>query len=96
MEEYQKYKTMKFMTEFVKKENISIYYSMHELDISQKYSDYTLLFHKHGSPLYGPTQEVLTRENLEKAYEIPMSFLRQKETIQRDILKRTSRGPNLK
>lgn len=95
MEEYQKYKTMKFMTEFVKKENIGMYYSMHELDISQKYSDYTLLFQKHGPPLYGSTREVLTRKNLEKAYEIPISFLRQKETIQRDILRRTSRGYTL-
>ena len=95
MEEYQKHKVMKFMTEFAKQENISMYYSMHELDISQKYSDYTLLFHKHGSPLYGPTREMLTRENLEKAYEIPLTFLKQKETLHRDTLKGTSKDPSL-
>lgn len=95
MEEYQKYKAMKCMTEFAKKEKISMYYSMHELDISQKYSDYTLLFHKHGPPVYGPTQDVLTRENLEKAYEIPLSFLKQKETLHRDTLKAASKDPTL-
>jgi len=95
MEEYQKYKAMKCITALAKKEDISIYYSMHELDISQKYSDYTLLFRKHGLPVYGPTQEILTREILEKAYEIPMSFLRQKETTHRDALKGASREHSL-
>ena len=95
MEDYQKHRAMKFLTEFAKQENISMYYSMHELDISQKYSDYTLLFHKHDPPVYGPTQDVLTRENLEKAYEIPMSFLRQKETLHRDTLKAASKDPTL-
>jgi ABC-type cobalamin/Fe3+-siderophores transport system ATPase subunit len=88
MEEHQKHRAMKFLTEFAKQENISMYYSMHELDISQKYSDYTLLFHEHAPPMYGPTREVLTRENLERAYEVPLTFLKQKENIYRDGLNR--------
>ena len=95
MEEYQKHKALEFITAFTKKEHISMYYAVHELDISQKYSDYTLLFQKHAPPVYGPTSEVLTRKNLEKAYEAPLIFLKQKETIYRDTLRGTSRKHNL-
>jgi ABC-type cobalamin/Fe3+-siderophores transport system ATPase subunit len=95
MEGYQKHKAMKFLTEFAKKERISIYYSVHELDISQEYSDYTLLFNKHAPPIYGPTREILTRKNLEEAYEIPIIFLKQKETLHRDALKATLREHDL-
>lgn len=87
MEEYQKYRAMQFITEFARKKNISLYYAMHELDISQKYSDYALLFNKNATPLYGLTAEVLTRENLEKAYEIPLIFLKKRETVYRSSLK---------
>jgi len=87
MEEYQKYKAMKFITEFARKEDISVCYSMHELDISQKYSDYALLFNKSTPPQYGSTQEMLTREYLEKAYEIPLTYLKKKETMYRTALK---------
>jgi ABC-type cobalamin/Fe3+-siderophores transport system ATPase subunit len=97
MEEYQKHRSMKFLTEFAKKENLSIYYSVHELDISRQYSDYTLLFQKHDPPLYGSTHHVLTREHLEKAYEVPMSFLRHRETTYREALKGSlsNHNPNL-
>lgn len=86
MEEYQKHRAMKFMTEFAKQHDISIYYSVHELDVSQKYSDYSLLFQIHASPVYGLTRRVLTREHLEKAYEVPLIFLKQKEMLYRRAL----------
>ena len=95
MEDSQKHSAMKFFTEFAKKENISICYAVHDLDISQKYSDHTLLFYKDAPPVYGPTQDILTRENLEKSYEIPLIFLRQKETVYREALKGKERKPKL-
>lgn len=86
MEEYQKQHAMKFLTNFARQQQISMYYSVHELDISQKYSDYTLLFHRHKPPIYGLTSRVLTREHLENAYEVPIIFLKQKETLYRNAL----------
>jgi ABC-type cobalamin/Fe3+-siderophores transport system ATPase subunit len=86
MEDYQKHRAMKFMTEFARERKLSMYFSVHELDISQKYSDYTLLFRKDASPIYGLTSKVLTREHLEKAYEVPLTFLKQKETLYRKAL----------
>jgi ABC-type cobalamin/Fe3+-siderophores transport system ATPase subunit len=87
LEDEQKYRAMHFLCEFARQEELSIYYSVHELDISQKFSDYALLFQNQISPVYGVTQNVLTRERLEKAFEVPMSFLKQKETLYRDALK---------
>ncbi len=87
MEEHQKYNAMTFLTEFARKKDISIYYSMHEIDISQKYSDYTLLFQKHALPVYGLSSKVLRREYLEKAYEVPLNFLKQKEIMYTSVLK---------
>ena len=86
MEEHQKHRALGFLQEFAALEGTSIYYSVHELELSQKYSDYALLLQKHDAPVYGKTAEVLTRENLEKAYEVPMSFLKQEERLRRDAL----------
>ena len=86
MEDHQKRRAMKFLTEYAAENQISLLYSVHELEISRHYSDYTLLFQKHASPLYGQTQDILTRENLETAYEIPYSFLKQRESLYRGAL----------
>ncbi len=86
MEASQKYRVMGFLREFAQHENLSIFYSVHELEMSKQYSDYTLLFQKHAPPLYGKTSDVLTDEHLEEAYEIPMTFLKQEEVLYRDAL----------
>jgi len=91
MEDYQKVRAMEFLSEFAKQERLSIYYTVHNLEISQKYSDYALLFSKQALPLYGPTAEILTRERLEQAYEAPLIFLKQQETLYREMLKTTTR-----
>ncbi len=87
LEEEQKQRAMQFMADFVRQEQISLYYSVHELELSQRYSDHTLLFRESGAPLYGPTAEVLTRERLEQAYDVPLAFLKQKQSLYRDALK---------
>ena len=86
MEEPQKPRAMEFITRFVTQENRSLYYTVHNLDISQTYSDYALLFDTHGSIHYGLTSHLLTREQLEAAYEIPLVFLKQKERLHRGAL----------
>ena len=86
MEEPQKQRAMEFITRFVTQENRSLYYTVHNLDISQTYSDYALLFDTHGSIHYGLTSHLLTREQLEAAYEIPLVFLKQKERLHRGAL----------
>jgi ABC-type cobalamin/Fe3+-siderophores transport system ATPase subunit len=89
MDEYQKHRAMQFMTEFAQQEQMSLYYSVHELELSQRYSDYALLFQEEGAPLYGPTSEILTRERLEQVYGVPLIFLKQKQLLYRDTLQHT-------
>ena len=86
LEDYQKERAMDFVTGYAKEENLSIYYSVHELELSRKYSDYILLFFKDSAPLLGPTREIFNRKTLEKAYEIPYVFLYKKEALYRKNL----------
>ncbi|MBN1696613.1 MAG: ABC transporter ATP-binding protein [Spirochaetales bacterium] len=86
MENYQKVRTMDFITSYAKKEGISVYYSVHELDITEKYSDYMLLFFKSGIMKFGPTKEVFSIKNLEEAYEAPYVMLKKKEAFFRSYL----------
>lgn len=95
MEDSQKHRAMRFLSAFTRKENLSLYYSVHELEISQRYSDYALLLQPDTPPTYGSTQRVLTRENLEQAYEVPFIFLKQKESLYREILKNPWRKHHL-
>ena len=86
LEDYQKERAMDFVTGYAKEENLSIYYSVHELELSRKYSDYILLFFKDSGPLLGPTREIFNRQTLEKAYEIPYAFLYKQEALYRENL----------
>ncbi|MDY0096557.1 MAG: ABC transporter ATP-binding protein [Candidatus Vecturithrix sp.] len=86
LEESQKQRVMDFITRFVKQEELSLYYAVHDLNISQTYSEYALLFNTHGSIHYGLSSNLLTREQLEAAYEIPLVFLKQKEFLHRGLL----------
>ena len=86
MEESQKHRAMDVITRFVKQENLSLYYTVHNLDISQTYSEYALLFNTRGSIQYDAASHLLTREQLEAAYEIPLIFLKHKERLHRGVL----------
>jgi len=87
LEQSQKDKVMKFICEYANKNKISIYYSAHELDISEKYSDYILLFRKNSVPELGTKEEMLTRDKIEEAYEVPYVMLKTREAFYRDSLK---------
>jgi len=87
MEDYQKHRIMKYLAEYASSRDLSLYYSVHELDISEKYSDYLLLFHKNGRIELGPTGELYNRRNIEEAYEVPYIMLKRKEAIYREALR---------
>lgn len=86
LEEPQKHRVMGFLLDYVRSQGLSLYYSVHELDISEKYSDWLLLFHRDRPPQLGPTRELFNRENIENAYEVPFSLLRTKESLYRKTL----------
>ena len=92
LEDYQKHRLMKYLVEYAKSRNLSLYYSVHELDISEKYSDYLLLFHKNGRIELGATSRLFNRGNIEEAFEVPYVMLKRKEAIYREYLRDRSRG----
>jgi iron complex transport system ATP-binding protein len=93
LEEPQKKRIMGFLAEYAHSQGISFYYSVHELDISERHSDYLLLFYKNRPPVVGLTRQLFSRENLESAYEVPYTMLRKKESLYRDmLLKRAASG----
>jgi len=79
LEEAQKRRAMEFICAYARSHGLSVYYSVHELEISQRYSDYLLLLSKSAPPRLGPTGELFTRRNIEEAYEVPFPFLKRKE-----------------
>ena len=87
MEDRQKESALSYLKTFVKKTRTTIYCSMHELDLTKKYADQVLLFYPNRDMSFGTPSEVLTDEDLEKAYKVPAAMLKQKETLTRDQLK---------
>jgi ABC-type cobalamin/Fe3+-siderophores transport system ATPase subunit len=92
LEEYQKHRIMDFLVDYARARDLSLYYSVHELDISEKYSDYLLLFHKNGRIELGTTEVLYNRTNIEEAYEVPYVMLKRKEAIYREVLRDRSPG----
>lgn len=90
MEEYQKENALAYLKDFVHKTGTSIYISMHELDLTKKYADQVLLFYPNRDMSLGTPDEVLTREDIEKAYGVPYAMLKNHENISRDYLKSVS------
>ncbi len=86
MEDYQKQRVMDFMTALSRERGFSLYYTVHDLYLSQEYADYALLLQLSHQPVYGASQNVLTRERLEQAYEVPLPFLKQQERLYRKAL----------
>ncbi len=86
MEEYQKERVMKFLTEYVNKNKLSLIYTEHKLDICQRYSENLIVFYKDKKPIIGATKKLFTEATLEEAYNSPYAMLKQKETLYRDIL----------
>jgi ABC-type cobalamin/Fe3+-siderophores transport system ATPase subunit len=86
IELHQKERAMKFITGYAKDTGITVIYSVHDLDIVEKYSENILLFHKSGRLQLGTTGEIFKREILEEAYQIPYTMLKTRELLYREIL----------
>ena len=86
LEEAQKLRAMDFLKSYAERFAVTIYYSLHEIELSIKYSDYTVLFYKSGKVLLDETASALTDQNIEEAYELPRSMLYQKEILFREML----------
>ncbi len=87
MEDPQKERALEFLSAWSRERAVSLYFSLHELDLSRKYADFALLFFRGGPPMLGPAEAIFTRELLEKAYEYPFALLKRKEALFRQALK---------
>jgi len=95
LENIWKDRILGFLHEYVKENEMNLYYSIHELDLSRKYSDNAVLFFKNGSISVGPTDAVLKKENVEEAYQVPLELLYQREELFRDHLLHPASPENL-
>ncbi|MBB6478899.1 ABC transporter ATP-binding protein [Spirochaeta isovalerica] len=86
LENNRKEVVLAYLNEYAAQYGVTIYYSIHEIDLSRKYSTSALLFTKEGQILSGPTREIMSKENLEKAYQVPMDMLYQRENLYRSHL----------
>lgn len=86
MENYQKEAALAYLKEYVHKTGRTIYISMHELDLTKKYADTVLLFYPNRDMSLGSPEEVLTRDEVEKAYGVPYAMLKDHENLSREYL----------
>jgi ABC-type cobalamin/Fe3+-siderophores transport system ATPase subunit len=90
MENYQKERAMEFLSAYSRDKSIGLYYSVHELDITEKYSDYLLLFSRENPPVLGTKEQLYTRDVIEEAYQYPFPLLKRKEAVYRALLNEAS------
>jgi iron complex transport system ATP-binding protein len=95
LEERQKELALEYLCAHARRERIGLYFSLHELDLSRKYSDHLVIFSRGSPPRIGPTAEMFTRETIERAYEVPFDLLKKREALYRKVLTETLRvgGP---
>ena len=86
MEYPQKEKALSYLRDYCKKTGTTIYISMHELDLTKKYADTVLLFYPNRDMALGTSEEVLTRDEVEKAYGVPYAMLKDHENLSREYL----------
>lgn len=91
LEQPQKERAFEYLLDFSRRTGTTIYYSVHDLDLTQKYSDTMLLLQKNDAPRVGPTEELYTRENLEHAFQAPMDTLYRRDNLFREMLMHTAR-----
>lgn len=86
MEEPQKDRTFAFLRQFSAAHDTPVYYSVHNLDLSKKHSDHTVLFTGAGEFIVDRTGDALTRERLESAYNAPIDTLYERDKLYRQVL----------
>ena len=86
LEQYQKERVMEYLTSFSAEQDISVLYSLHELDLTKRYTDRILLFYQQGNLELGSVEETTSREKLELAYGVPYDYLRRRQHFFREGL----------
>ncbi len=86
LEDSQKDRAMRYLCNHARENGLCLLYSLHELDLSQRYSDFLLLFPPGAPPQMGRTGDMFTREKIEEAYQVPFVMLRRKEELFRQRL----------
>jgi ABC-type cobalamin/Fe3+-siderophores transport system ATPase subunit len=86
LEEPQKVRAFGLLKAISEEQHLPIYFTVHNLKLSQRYSDYVVLFSDPGHFSVGPSAEMLTRERLEAAYKAPLDTLHQKDQLYREML----------
>ncbi len=86
LEDRQKERAMEYLCSYARREGVGLYFSLHELDLSRRFSDQLLLFSRNAPPRLGPTAELFTRETIEQAYEVPYDLLKKREALYRKVL----------
>lgn len=86
LEDRQKQACLDFITHYAKTSGRSFLFSIHEMELTQKFAENLMLFVKDGQPLIGPVAELFQRDILEKAYQVPWALLYQKERLFRETL----------
>jgi iron complex transport system ATP-binding protein len=94
LEDRQQERALEYLCAYARREGIGLYFSLHELDLSRRFSDHLLLFSRGAPPRIGATEELFTRETIEQAYEVPLDLLKRREALYRKMLTDTRRpGP---
>ena len=88
LEERQKENAIKYLKEFCVAKGVTVYISMHELDLTKKYADTVMLFYPNHDIDLGSASEILTDQALEKSYGVPASMLKQSEELSREQIAR--------
>ncbi|MBP3366581.1 MAG: ABC transporter ATP-binding protein [Treponema sp.] len=90
MEESQKITSLEYLRNYSIQTKTPVFISMHELDLTKKYAEKVLLMYPNRDMSYGTPEEVMTSEDLEKAYGIPAAMLKHNESMTREFLARNA------
>ena len=86
VENNHKHKILSFIKNYCNDFGITVYISMHELELTRIYPDNVLLFYPNRDMDFGSPEEILTPQALEKAYGVPVAMLKDSETFTRKNL----------
>ena len=90
MEMRQKEAALSYLRDFSEKTGTSLFVSLHELDLTRRFSKNVLLFYPNRNMDFGSAEEVLTPESLEKAYGVPEAMLKHTEDLSREAILQTN------
>ena len=86
LENNHKHKILTYIKSYCHQLGITIYISMHELELSRMYPDNVLLFYPNRDMDFGSPDEILAPQALEKAYGVPAAMLKDAESLTRKNL----------